>query len=274
MKLRKLGIMQGRLSPTIKNKIQFFPTNHWAKEFKKAKSLGISYIEWTLDQKKLYSNPIFTKSGIKQIKNLKKKNKIEIISLTGDCFMQKPFWKIKKNNHLKNDLFNIISACSKLKIKYVIVPLVDQSSLKNKKEEKRLIAQFKKITPFIKKCKVEILFESDYEPYKLKKFIENFDKRLFGINYDTGNSASLGYNIDNEFKIYGKYIKNIHIKDRLYKGKTIRLGEGNVNFKKLFKNINKINYKSLLVLQTARSTNAKHIEEIKINKRFLINLLN
>ena len=36
--------------------------------------------------KKLYSNPIFTKSGIKQIKNLK--NKIEIISLTGDCFMQ------------------------------------------------------------------------------------------------------------------------------------------------------------------------------------------
>ena len=67
----------------------------------------------------------------------------------------------------------------------------------------------------------------------MKKFIENFDKRLFGINYDSGNSASLGYNIDDEFKIYGKYIKNIHIKDRLYKGKTIRLGEGNVNFKKI-----------------------------------------
>ena len=117
--------MQGRLSPTLKNKIQFFPTNYWAKEFKKANSLGINYIEWTLDQKKLYSNPIFTKSGIKKIKNLKKKNKIKIASLTGDCFMQKPFWKIKKNNFLINDLLNIIYACSKLKIKYIIV-LVDQ----------------------------------------------------------------------------------------------------------------------------------------------------
>ena len=33
-----------------------------------------------------------------------------------------------------------------------------------------------------------------------------------GINYDTGNSAGLGYDFNNEIK-YFKYVKNIHIKD-------------------------------------------------------------
>ena len=35
----------------------------------------------------------------------------------------------------------------------------------------------------------------------------------------------------------GKFIKNIHIKDRKYKGNTVRLGQGNANF---FKNITKV----------------------------------
>jgi len=48
---------------------------------------------------------------------------------------------------------------------------------------------------------------------------------MFGINYDVANSASLGFEIDSEFKNYGKYIYNIHIKDRLKNGKSVRLGE-------------------------------------------------
>ena len=43
----------------------------------------------------------------------------------------------------------------------------------------------------------KILFEIDYEPKKLKKFISKFNDS-FGINYDSGNSASKGYIIDDE----------------------------------------------------------------------------
>ncbi len=75
------------------------------------KDIGIKYIEWTLDYKNLYLNPIFTKSGVNKINFLKKKNKIKVLSLTGDCFMQKPFWKFKKNKNLINDLLNILKAC-------------------------------------------------------------------------------------------------------------------------------------------------------------------
>ena len=119
------------------------------------------------------------------------------------------------------------------------------------------------------------MFESDYTPDNLKEFIEKFNKENFGINYDSGNSASLNYDVNEEFNLYGKYIKNIHIKDRILRGKTIRLGKGNADFNNIFNNIRKIKYKKLLILQTARSLSKNNdIEEIKINLNFIKKKLN
>ena len=66
--------------------------------------------------------------------------------------MQRPFWKINDNKHLLKDLESIIKACSKLKIKFITFPLVDNSSIKNKNEEQKIISSLKKNT-FIKKIK-------------------------------------------------------------------------------------------------------------------------
>ncbi len=260
--------MQGRLSPMIKKKIQCFPEKCWKEEFPIANKLGIKFIEWTLDYKNLYKNPLLTKSGIDIILKLSKKNSIKIKSLTGDCFMQKPFWK---NNEKKliNDLKKIISSCSKIGIKYIIVPLVDNGKIENNIQKKKLINICCNITNFLKKKKVKILFESDFEPLILKNFIKNFSRSAFGINYDLGNSASLGYNIDEEFECYSSYINNIHIKDRILKGSTVRLGKGNADFIKFFKNLKKYKYKNMLIYQTARSKKKKDIEEMKINISFI-----
>ena len=129
--------MQGRLSKIIDNKIQAFPKKQWRFEFEKAKKLGLKSIEWTLDYKDLYKNPIFINRGQKEIKKLSKKYEIKINSLTGDCFMQKPFWKRKNNQNLLLDLKNIINSCKKLNIKFIVIPLVDNGSIKNKIEKKK-----------------------------------------------------------------------------------------------------------------------------------------
>lgn len=273
--LKNLGFMQGRLSPTKKNKIQFFPEKHWKREFKLASILGLKNLEWTLDYKNLLKNPIFNDKGKKNIKYLCSKYKVEIKSLTGDCFMQKPFWEQKKKEKYINYLKKIINACGVLNIKFIIFPLVDKSSIKNSKIENIIINELKKITYLLKKNKLMLLFESDYNPKKLKNFIEKFDTKYFAINYDMGNSASMGYDVNEEFLNYGKYIKNIHIKDRLFKGKTVRLGYGNVNFEAVFKNIEKINYNNLLIFQTARSIKKnKDFDELKKNFNFIKNYLN
>ena len=261
--------MQGRLSAKIGKKIQAFPSKNWKEEFSKAKSLGLKSIEWTLDYRNLKKNPILSKKGQVEIKRLSKKNSIKINSITGDCFMQNPFWKKKNNQKLLNDLIKIIHSCKILGIKYLVVPLVDNGSIVNKKDEKKLLDSCKYILKYLKKSNVKVVFESDFSPKKLKNFIEKFDNRYFGINYDVGNSAGLDYKIDDEFRFYGKYIYNLHIKDRVKFGKTVRLGNGNADFIKLFKNLEKIKYTKNLILQTARSNNNRDIEEIKINLDYL-----
>ena len=74
------GVMQGMLSKIIDNKIQAFPKKHWRLEFSRAKKLGLKSIEWTLDYKDLYKNPILTYRGRKEIKQISKKYKIKINS--------------------------------------------------------------------------------------------------------------------------------------------------------------------------------------------------
>lgn len=261
--------MQGRLSKMENQKIQSFPSKSWKQEFVLAKKLRIKFIEWTLDYRNFLKNPIFNSNGVYEIKKLSKQNGVFVKSLTGDCFMQKPFWKKKNNQKLLNDLIRIISSCKILGIKYIVVPLVDNGSITNKHDESNLLKSCKYVLKYLKDSKVKLIFESDFTPQRLKKFIKKFDKRYFGINYDVGNSAGLNYKIDDEFRFYGKYICNVHIKDRIKYGKTVRLGNGNANFLKLFKNLKKIKYNQPLILQTARSKNNRHIEEIQINLNYL-----
>ena len=270
----KYGIMQGRLSPIIANKIQAFPKKSWQQEFKLLKKTGLNLLEWTLDYKNLSQNPLLTNVGKSKIKNLQKKYSISINSITCDCFMHRPFWKIKKNQRIVEYLKKIILSSGELNIRYIIIPLVDRGAIKNSKEEKDLLIIAKDLEKLLKKNKVRIIFESDFEPKKLSRFIKKFNILYFGVNYDTGNSASLNYDINEEFKYYGKYIFNVHIKDRKKYGNTVRLGYGNANFIKLFKNLKKMNYKGNLILQTARSKVNKHLEEIKINLAFIKKIQN
>ena len=183
--------------------------------------------------------------------------------------MQKPFWKIKNNQKLIDDLIKIIVCSKKIGVKFIVIPLVDNGLIENIYHEKKLIKICKQIKKKLEIYGIKLVFESDFDPVKLKKFIKKFDKNFFGINYDVGNSASMGFDINSEFKNYGKYIYNIHIKDRVKNGKTVRLGQGNANFVDLYKNLRKINYNGNLILQTARSKINKDLEEIKINLAFL-----
>ena len=181
-------------------------------------------------------------------------------------FLKKKKFKIK--NEIIDELKKIILNSNKIGIKYHIFPLVDNASIASLSEEKILIKETNKLLKFLKKDS-QILFETDYKPKKIIKFIKKFKTKRVGINYDTGNSAGLNYDFDEEIK-YFKYVKNIHIKDRILNGKTVRLGKGNWDYKKFFRLI-KGKYRGNFILQTARSPNNKHVKEILINKKFFEN---
>jgi len=273
----KIGFIQGRLLDSEKkNTIQFFPAKDWKKEIKIAKKNKINLIEWTVNIENIKKNPIYNEKLLRELIEFKKKNNIKVHSVTCDFFMQNPFYKLRSyNDKIKNleTLKKIIENGQKIGIQLFIIPLVDNSSIINFNQERELISTFNE-NNFLKllKKKSQILFESDYPPRKLLKFIKKFNLKKFGINYDTGNSAYLNYDVNKE-KIYFKYVKNIHIKDRLKNGPSVRLGLGNWNYLRFFNILKKIKYNNNLILQTARSKNGNHVEEINYSRKFILNLL-
>ena len=257
----KIGFIQGRLSPIIDGKIQAFPWDFWEDEFALACKIKLNIMEWTLDQGKLNFNPLMNCEGQNKIKTLCNNYNIKIPSLTGDCFMQFPFFKFsgKQKSSLLSDLKNIIKSCFKLDISLIVFPLVDNSSIKNSNQKSILISELIKLEGFLEQHNVKIIFESDLNPNNLRKFINNFPSKNFGINYDIGNSASLGFDYRDELNSYGDRILNVHVKDRLLNGETVPLGLGNANIPGVIKALQKINYNGNYILQTARSKNENHV---------------
>jgi len=252
--------MQGRLSPIINGMIQAFPWENWQKEFSDSSSIGFHLMEWTLDQANLYQNPLLTIDGQETIHQLKTANQISIPSLTGDCFMQSPFWKTsrKASIDLQEDFRNIVLACKEIGISTIVIPLVDNGGIENNKQEDSLVNFLNGEIEFLESNNISIAFESDYGPHEFRILIERFESCLFGVNYDIGNSAALGFEPKEEFQAYAAYILNVHIKDRKLHGTTVPLGDGDAKFPDVFYHLDQSNYSGNLILQTARSSNHDH----------------
>ena len=107
-----------------------------------------------------------------------------------------------------------------------------------------------------------MVFESDLPPLQLRALIDQLDPDCFGINYDSGNSAALGYNVAEEITAYGDRIDNVHIKDRLLGGTTVPLGTGNADLPQVCKLLQESNYGGQYILQTARATDGDHVGEL------------
>ena len=261
MNKQNIGFMQGRLSPIVDGKIQCFPWNNWKNEFIEAQNIGLQLMEWTLDQERLYENPLMTKDGQQQIIDLSNKHGVKIKSLTGDCFMQAPFWKASDSQtqqRLKHDFEQILQACQTLEIEFIVVPLVDDGRLETPEQDHLLRDFLMGLAPKMEGYITKIIFESDENPTNLAHWIEQLPKNLFGINYDIGNSAALGYDPKEELESYGHRVLNLHIKDRVLGGTTVALGEGSADFEKVFKSLKECNYHGNYILQTARSSSGDH----------------
>ena len=91
------------------------------------------------------------------------------------------------------------------------------------------------------------------------------------MNYDIGNSASLGFDINQELNAYGEIISDIHIKDRLLGGNSVFLGEGDANFDQFFQALKRYKYKGPFIMQAYRDDNGLEVfkKQLKWIKPYL-----
>ena len=122
----RVGFMQGRLSPPVNHRVQAFPNESWREEFPLAARAALRIMEWTLDQHRLHENPLLNSAGQAEIGALSRHHELTVHSLTGDCFMQAPFWKTQgiERGALQRDFLEVVRACAAGGLTMVVLPLV------------------------------------------------------------------------------------------------------------------------------------------------------
>jgi L-ribulose-5-phosphate 3-epimerase len=257
----RIGFMQGRLSPLIDGKIQAFPWPYWESEFPLAEAEGFARIEWTLDHHDLATNPLMTADGRTEILALSARHNLAVSSVTGDCFMQAPFWKASgaAREGLVATAADVILAAASVGARILVVPLVDDGAVTTPGEAAALIDGVETLSDLLHETRVRIAFESDRPPAEQLALVERFPRGVAGINFDIGNSASLGWAPDEEIPLIAARLINVHVKDRPLGGTTVPLGEGAADLPRVFRLLREAGYHGFLILQTARAQDEDHV---------------
>jgi len=135
----------------------------------------------------------------------------------------------------------------------------------------------KEIVQHCKDVGIDFLFETGQEtPVTLLRTIERIGLDNTGINLDTANVILYGKgNPVDSLDVFGKYVKDLHIKDGFFPtcgdklGKQVPLGEGKVDFEAVVSGLKKLGYKGPLTIECECGGDEKHIEYIKSAIRLL-----
>jgi hexulose-6-phosphate isomerase len=174
--------------------------------------------------------------------------------------MQAPFWKAdgQAREALIADLDLVLASCAALRVQFVVIPLVDNGKIEASEQAGVLLRSLLDRAASLSRQGIKIVFESDLPPAELAQFIARFPHEMFGINYDIGNSAALGFDCSEEIAAYAPRILNVHVKDRLRGGTTVPLGSGAAELAKAIRLIENSGYSGQYILQTARAVDGDH----------------
>jgi L-ribulose-5-phosphate 3-epimerase len=250
----QIGVMQGRLVPKFQGRYQAFPVGMWQDEFKVAKECDLDLIEFILDFNEAEENPLLRLGGVDEIVRVVKDTGVSVKTICADYFMEAPLHS--SDDKVVEESFKILvrllEAAKVLKITNIVIPCVDQSSLKTKDAVNKFIKQIARITPIIEKENINLSLETDLAPKPFIELLDKLNSKNITVNYDIGNSAALGFDSDEELTAYGDRITDIHIKDRVLAGGPVTLGEGNANFVKFFSKLEEFDYQGPLIMQAYR----------------------
>jgi L-ribulose-5-phosphate 3-epimerase len=267
-----IGIMQGRLVPPIDGRIQSFPRERWRDEFALAAAAGLDAIEWIYDLQGADINPIATDDGLAEMKRLSTQSRVMVRSLCADYFMERPLLRSSSQEieERTGTLVWLLGRCATAGVSRLVLPFVDASRMDSDAEIDRVVEVLGRMLPDVESTGVELHLETSLGPSRFGDMLARLPHPMVKVNYDAGNSASLGYHPVEEFAVYGARVGSVHIKDRAYGGSTVPLGSGDTHFDALFDVLGEAAYQGDFVLQVARGQSGDELAWARQNREFVL----
>ncbi len=134
----------------------------------------------------------------------------------------------------------------------------------------------RQVAEHLKKNGQNLLFETGQEtPVTMLRCFEKVGCDNLGVNLDTANVILYGKaNPVDALDVFGKYVMNIHAKDGNYPtnghdlGREVRIGDGKVDFKALFKKLHELGYDSYVTIER-EIEGEQQISDIRHAKKYL-----
>ena len=258
---KKIGVMQGRLLPKYQGRYQAHPIGYWEDEFEIAASLGVDLIEFILDYNDYEENPLMSASGCKKIKDIVNQSGVKVKTVCADYFMDAPLHStdLKVSTLSAAVLRELIINSRTIGVTDIVLPLVDHSSVRDLESQDLFIRAIEPFFSYLDEQNMNLNLETDLDPTAFKNLLNQIDSDRVTVNYDTGNSAGLGYDSEQEFAAYGDRITDIHIKDRVKNGFSVCLGQGSADFTKIFKCVQNYGYCGPFIMQAFRDDDGLEI---------------
>ncbi len=255
--MNKIGLLQGRLTPSNGRGIQFFPYENWENEFKNAHEIGLDCIELLVKKGEFNKNPLSSPPGIGRINELKKEFGIGTPSIHG-------FYS--KEDDYPGILKGIIKAAHQIGAKVVLTSFFEENELVTENDKSLARNQLKGPLDLAERYGIRLGVETEMPAEELKSFIDSFKHSAIGIYYDTGNMVSMGVDVVKEIQFLQDSICGVHLKDRKIGGKSVPLGEGDTDFRAILNALWETGYNGPLIIQGARQEGKN---DIKLNKEYL-----
>jgi len=266
----KLGIMQGRLCPPEAGRFQSFPRLRWRDEFARAAAVGLDTIEWIYDAYGEDCNPIASDSGLKEMRRLSELHDVTVESVCADWFMDFPLLRSDRAEiRLRWErLAWLMHQCGRHGgVNRIVIPFVDASAIDSEADVDAVANGINAISSLIDSTHAELHLETALAPEDFAELLARIPHPRVKVNYDSGNSASLGFAPQAEIAAYGSRIGSVHLKDRLRGGGTVPLGSGATDFEGLFEALERLPYTGDFILQAARGAAGDELEWTRNNVR-------
>ena len=249
------GVMQGRLSRITEYGYQAFPGDGWEVEFRIASEVGFDHIEWVVDSSTLQSNPLLIDP--QSIEEVVVSSGIVVPTVCGDFLMdtrlgleESRAWAL---------LADVLASMKEIGAKILVLPYVDQSSLCSPGVLREFESVAVRLEEFARAFGISVALETDLPPTRFGELLADLNPAVFGVNLDLGNSASLGYDLQDELSLYGSRVFLIHIKDRPLNGPSVRLGEGAANVCSAMRKFAEIEFQGIVTMQAFRDEEGRSV---------------
>ena len=138
----------------------------------------------------------------------------------------------------------------------IVLPFVDNSAIRDEADRDAVIDTLQRACRRPKRQGSNCIWRVSLGRRISRRSLARIPHPWVKVNYDSGNSSSLGYRPAEEFEAYGDRLGSVHIKDRVLHGAIKPLGEGDADLDAVFAGLRGLNYAGDFILQVARGAEA------------------